>query len=801
MPRFRLPASLILVAALAGCPAPNAAPPATTPASSAPGPAATPRPVPSPTFGTPVFPVPKPVGTRPPEPSPTPSGVGPTPVPPVPTAGPVIEPGLPSAEPTLPPPPGIDPWDLPQLGVNVQLIHGGKGAGAINGAMTSALLRQPIGVTLGLDNDVYIADSGNHTIRISEIVVQTDGSNPRVTSNYAGTGTAGYADGFSDAALFDTPRGVAYNAEDDSLWIVDSGNHCVRRSRIEPPPAEQVYATITVAGRAGVRGHRDAVRGDALFDDPWGIAMDSSGNAYVTDVKNHCIRKITPAFVVTTIAGTPGASGHKDGTGKTALFTEPKGITIASNGDLFVADTGNHCIRKVSAAGIVSTFAGTPAEAGFKNGPGNVAQFDTPIGIAWNPDGALYVSDFGNSRMRLVSKSGIVSNFAGTEPPNPRPVPQMLDGPGAFSLFDTPQGITIDGDRNLFVAEEDNHALRKIILENVVTTEWGSTVPGSTDAALGLASFALPGGIVYDGKSLFYVADTANHTIRIINKNGAVTTLAGKAGVSGKDDGEGDEARFDNPRGVALDKDGNLYVADEGNHLIRKVAPDGEVTTLAGSGQQAFADGKGDAASFNAPKGVAVGPDGNVYVADFGNHRIRMITKAGEVTTYAGDGKAGFADGPRDKARFAKPYGLSIDASGRMYIADFGNNAIRIIQKDSTTLEFVVGTMAGASAIPGYLDGSGDIAQFNDPAGLVVDAVGRVFVADSGNSLIRKITPDGAVSTYAGAVHPDYKKPLSGYVDGAGSSARFAAPSSVAIDELGYVFVIDTENNCVRKIH
>ncbi len=799
-PLRRLTACLILVLACAGCPSP-ATTPAPTASTAAPATVATPRPVPSASFGAPVFPVPKPVGTRPPDPV-SPPPVGATPVPPIPTTGgQVIESALPSVEPTLPPPPGIETFDLPQLGVNVNLFHGGKGEGNATGYLTQMLFRSPVGVALGVESDIYIADTGNNLIRISQIEVLPSGGTTRAGSTYAGDGTAGHADGFDVRAKFNSPRGVAFHGADLSVWVTDSLNHCIRRIRIEPAPAEQTPQVKTVAGSPGKAGHKDAVEQDALFNEPWGIAVDKDGNAYVTDTKNHCIRKITPAFVVTTLAGTPGASGHKDGAGKTAQFSEPKGIAIDPSGEIYVCDTGNHCVRKVSAAGVVSTLAGVPASPGFKNGPGEVAQFDTPIGIAYNPDGALYVSDFGNDRIRLVSKKGVVSNFAGAVPPAPPPTPQLLDGPGAFALFDGPQGILVDDAKDLFVAEEGNHSLRKILLENVVTTEWGSTVPGDDDDAFSLAGFKLPTGIVYDGKSLFYIADAGNHTIRTINKNGAVTTLAGKAGDPGNADGLGTAAQFDTPRAVALDADGNVYVADEGNHLIRKIAPDGTVTTIAGSGTVGFADAKGTAAAFHTPRGIAVGPDGNVFVADFGNHRIRMITPDGTVTTHAGDGKAGFSDGQLDKARFAKPSGISIDASGRLYIADFGNNAIRVIQKDSTTLRFVVGTLAGATAAPGFVNGSGGTAQFNDPWGLVVDAVGRVFVADSGNSLIRKITPDGTVSTYAGRVDPNFGRPISGHLDGAGTDAKFAAPSGLAIDELGYVFVVDTQNNCIRKIH
>jgi streptogramin lyase len=776
--------------ACAGCPAPNVvAPPTVTPPPST----ATPRPVATATFGAPVFPVPRPIGTPPPDPTPQPT-LSPTPGP-VPTTGATTTPGPEaSPEPTLPPPPGIQAYDLPQLGVNVGTMHGGKGPGDANGYTQQTLLRAPVGLAYAPGDIVYIADTGNHVIRSSKVETLPTGAT-RLGETYAGNGTQGFADGLATAAKFDSPRGVAAGPN-DSVYIADTGNHRIRRVFI-PATDDKSPVCQTIAG--STEGHKDAVGTDSQFSAPWGVAVDKDGNAYVTDTGNHCIRKITPALVVTTLAGVPGASGHKDGAGKTAQFADPKGITVDNSGNLYVCDAGNHCIRKISSAGIVTTIAGIPGDAGLENGPGTQAQFDTPIGIGLNKDGSLYVSDFGNNRIRLVSTKFVVSTFAGTGEPGD--TEKYLDGPGAFARFNGPQGIVVDDAKDIYVAEEGNHSVRKLVLEPVVTTEFGSTTPGSSDEPLVLAGFKLPHGIAYDGVDTFYIADSGNHTIRVAKKNGAVSTLAGKAGSSGDDDGKGDDARFDTPRAVACDKKGNVWVADEGNHRIRKIAPDGTVTTVAGSGEVGFADGKGTAAKFNTPRGLALGLDGELYVADFGNHRIRRVDPDGTVTTYAGDGTSGFSDGPVAKARFVKPSGVSVDKEGRVYVADFGNNAIRVIQQDPATSALNVGTLAGSLASPGYKDGGGGAAQFNDPWGLTVDAVGRVFVADFGNSLIRKITPDGTVSTYVGYIDSNFGTPLSGYADGPGSKAKFAAPSGVAIDELGYVYVVDTENNCIRRIH
>lgn len=756
-------------------------------------PGATPKPAP-PSFGPPVFPVARPSAVRPPDPTPTPvvSQTPFNPGPPVPTATPDPTP----VEPTLPPPAGLQAYELPTLGVNVGTMHGGKGAGDLDGPTTQLRLKGPVGVCYGAEDQVFIADTGNNKIRVSKPEDLPDGGTTRIGETYAGTGDADWLDGVFSRAKFNAPRGIAA-APNGSIYVTDTDNHCIRKLAVRSADDETIFVTTVAGAIAGTgdarAGYVDGVGTDSRFDTPWGVAIDKDGNAFVSDSQNHVIRKITPALVVTTLAGQPDVAGHKDGVGKIALFKVPKGLVVDVSGDIYVCDSENDCIRKISSSGNVTTLAGVPGTSGFKNGPGEQALFDDPVGIALTPDGSLYVSDQGNQRIRLISRAGVVSTFAGTGSGGD------LDGPGAFSTFRGLQAICVDAFKDLYVAEEGNHAIRKILLEASVTTELGTT-PGSSDGRSVFAKFRQPFGLARDADGNFYIADTGNNTIRKSTKDGIVTTLAGAPGVGGYADGKGSAAKFDQPRSVAVDADGTVYVADEGNHRIRKIGADGTVTTLCGDGSQGHNDATGATAQLNAPRGVAVGPDGNIYVADFGNHRIRMVTPDGVVTTVAGTAVAGYQDGTSSVARFTKPSGVALDKDGRIYVADFGNNAIRLIAKDDTGV-LKVGTFAGATGSPGFKEGPGSSAQFNDPWGLTVDAVGRIFVADYGNSLIRRITPDGTVSTYAGFVEDATLTPVSGFVDGPASDAKFAAPSGVVIDELGYVYVVDSENNCVRRIH
>jgi sugar lactone lactonase YvrE len=280
-------------------------------------------------------------------------------------------------------------------------------------------------------------------------------------------------------------------------------------------------------------------------------------------------------------------------------------------------------------------------------------------------------------------------------------------------------------------------------------------------------------------------------TIRGLSPMGQVTTTAGASATKGSTDGPGPAARFYHPVGLAVAAGGSLYVADAENHTIRKITADGTVSTVAGTaGHKGTADGLGPAAQFNLPHGVAVDASGVLYVADTFNHAIRKITPTGHVTTLAGlAGHKGHADGTGAAARFFHPAAVAVDAQGALYVADNGNETIRKI-----TPTGVVTTVAGSAGHGGYADGPSATARFRAPTGVAVDAGGNVYVVDHLNALIRKITPSGKVTTLAGSVlrfGPD---------DGIGAAARFRGPCGIAVDAGGTLYVTDSGNNTIRKI-
>ena len=319
-----------------------------------------------------------------------------------------------------------------------------------------------------------------------------------------------------------------------------------------------------------------------------------------------------------------------------------------------------------------------------------------------------------------------VSTLAGSGAPG------HVDGAGAIAKFDAPSGVTADANGNVFVTDFLNCSIRKITAEGVVSSLAGKLPAGYVDAQGELAQFGYPNGVAVDAQGNLFISDEATHTIRKVTPAGDVTTFAGKGLEPGDLNGTGSAARFKNPSGIAIDNQGNLYVADQFNNRIRKITALGVVTTLAGSGEPSFADGTGAAAKFYRPVGVVVDGAGVVYVGDLFNHRIRKITPAGVVSTVAGTGIAGFVDGTKDEARFRYPAGLALGADGTLYVADTENRCIRKIDANGQ-----VSTLAGRSE--GFLDGPLSVALFRSPREIDIDATGTLYVADAGDNRIRKI--------------------------------------------------------------
>ncbi|WP_445713509.1 T9SS type A sorting domain-containing protein [Flavobacterium sp.] len=308
----------------------------------------------------------------------------------------------------------------------------------------------------------------------------------------------------------------------------------------------------------------------------------------------------------------------------------------------------------------------------------------------------------------------------------------LVNGQANIASFNSPTDLAVDSNGNVFVLDNGNHCVRKITPSGDVSTFAGSA-PGNQDGQGVNAKFNTPLGMAIDNFDNLYIADTGNNKIRKIDPSGNVSSIAGYT-TSGNQDGNGFFARFNSPRDLVVDVNGNIYVADTSNHRIRKISPNGDVTTFAGS-IQGSQDGVGTVAKFYNPVGIAIDSNGDLFVTDYLSHRIRKITTStADVVTFAGNNQ-GHSNGIGTAAAFFYPHGLAIDNNNIIYVADIYNNAVRKISPNAEVTDF-------AGMIEGYQDGEGVNAKFSNPYGVATDANGNIYVADTNNHRIRKITPN-----------------------------------------------------------
>ena len=553
------------------------------------------------------------------------------------------------------------------------------------------------------------------------------------------------------------------------------------------------YTVLTVAGNGdavdGVAATASAVAG------PCAVAVDAMGNTYVADDVEHRVRKIDAGGVIETHAGTGNAGrGGARAVATEAELNGPCGVAVDAAGNLYVADTGNHEVRRIDAAGTVTTIAGTgdPGYGG-DGGPGARAQVAYPTGVAVDPLGNVFVADMGNHRVRRIDGAGIISTVVGTGT-----IGYSGDGkPAAQARIAYPGGVAADSSGNLYLADTGNQRVRKIDAAGTITTFAGTGESGYSGdgGSAARARIGDPVAITVDAAGKFYVADRLNRRVRRIDRAGVIKTLAGTGASSyGGDGGPGPRARFHGPAGVALDGLGNVYVADSGNHRVRKIDAAGIITTLAGTGAMGYGGDGGPAAQarLQRPSGVAADSAGNVYVADSGNHRIRRIDAAGTITTLAGTGTPGYSGdgGPAARAQIAYPSGVAVDVQGNVYVADGLNHRVRRIDATGT-----ITTLAGTGT-PGY-DGDGGPAthaQLSYPVGVAADTAGNVFVADSVNYRIRRVDARGVVTTVAGTGE------IGVDIDGIAATASRLSVTGIAVDIAGNIWFADTANRRVRVL-
>jgi hypothetical protein len=625
-------------------------------------------------------------------------------------------------------------------GPMLKLVAGALGGkGMQDGTGPFARFYDPMGVTSDGKGNLFVADQFNHTIR--KIVVATGA----VTTLAGSPGAVGYSDGTGTSASFNAPSGVAYDGV-GNLFVADSDNHMIRAIDVST-------GTVgTIAGYAKISGSADGTGMSAQFYYPRGVACDGMGNLFVADAFNHTIRKIVIATgEVTTLAGAAKASGSADGNGGTARSNYPGAMLCDGAGNLLVADTRNSTIRKiVISTGAVTTLVGSAGSAGSVDGTGSSARLNNPVGMGSDGLGNLFFADSYNHLIRrLVIATATVTTLAGSAG-----ALGSADGTGAAARFYYPDGVAGDGAGNLYVGDSSNNEIRKVVITTGAVTTFAGAIlhQGSTDGIGSDARFLSPLRVASDGAGNLFVADEVNTTIRkIVIATGAVTTFLGSPTNSGSDDGIGAAASFGYLMGIASDGAGNLFITDSSHCTIRKaVIATRAVTTFAGlAGSIGSTDGTGTDARFHYPSDLVTDGAGNLFVADTINHTIRKIVLAtGAVTTLAGSpGNAGAVDGTGANALFNSPYGLASDGTGNLFVADSKNHTLRKV----VTATGVVTTVAGVAGSPGFADGPGSNALLNFPYSVTSDGAGGLFVGDLDNHMVRKFgIASQAVTTVVG---------------------------------------------------
>jgi sugar lactone lactonase YvrE len=664
------------------------------------------------------------------------------------------------------------------------------------------------------------------------------------------------------------PYGVAVDGA-GNLYIADTSNNRIRK--VTPGGT---ITTVAGNGTPGYNGDNIAAT-SAELNQPSGVAVDGAGNLYIADLINNRIRKVTPAGTITTVAGngTPGYNGDNiAATG--AKLNVPSGVVVDGVGNLYIADYLNNRIRKVTPGGTITTVAGDGYNAGGAGGigggysgdggPATSAELNVPYGVAVDGVGNLYIADTLNQLIRKVTPDGTITTVAGGGNGCPGETDSIGIGDGCIAtsaVLGNTEGVAVDGAGNLYIAAGGR--IRKVsgttAPVSFPTIPIGPPLPPNNvllaiNSSLTISSVSVPqsqggvqeftvgtiAGCAADGvttnvagsictvqvtfqpgypglRQVPLVVQTSAGLFQFALQGtgigpmvafgpGTITTVAGN-GSCAVQDANGNCYNGDNivatgaelfrPGGVAVDGAGNLYIADVKNNRIRTVTPGagGIITTVAGNGTPGYNNDNiaATSAELNWPASVAVDGAGNLYIADTMNSRIRKVTPDGTITTVAGNGTPGYDSDniAATSAELNQPSGVAVDGDGNLYIADMSNSRIRKVTPGG-----IITTVAG-NGTPDYSGdgGAATSAELNLPTGVAVDSAGNLYIADMSNSRIRKVTPGGTITTVAG-------NGIAGYNNDniAATGANLNAPSGVAVDGVGNLYIADIRNNRIRKV-
>ncbi|HTA83822.1 MAG TPA: T9SS type A sorting domain-containing protein [Bacteroidia bacterium] len=554
-------------------------------------------------------------------------------------------------------------------------IAGYSGDG--NAATAAEIGAAPAGLFVDGSGDVYIADLNNNRVRMVN-------ASTGIITTVAGNGTAGYnGDGISaTAAELNQPTGVYIDNFSD-LYIADQINN-----RIRQVSSSGTISTIAGNGTGGYTGDGIAATAAEIWN-PTAITFNSAGYIYITEYSSDRIRTITSSGLIATVAGNGTAGYNGDGIAATAAeINQPYESAVDNSGNIYIADNQNNRIRKINTSGIIATIAGNGT--GAYNGDGEAAtlsEFNDTYGMATDKAGNVYLADGKNNRVRKVSTSGIISDFAG----NGTAGYSGDGGSAVLAELNLPEGVAIDNSGNVYISEVSNNRIRKVNTNGIISTFAGNGSPGYSGdgSAATNASLYAPAEIASDISGNLYIADSYNHRVRRINTSGTISTIAGNGNVgSTGDGGEATSAELAYPYGVTVDTKGNTYIGDANSSLVRMINSNGIISTIAGNGTAGY---KGDggpatAAEINSPVSLTSDAAGNIFIADEYNHCVRRVNSAGIISTIAGNGTKGYSGdgGPATSATMDTVSAVFADPSGNIYISDLGNKRVRKLTNSCT---------------------------------------------------------------------------------------------------------------------
>jgi sugar lactone lactonase YvrE len=696
------------------------------------------------------------------------------------------------------------------------VINTFAGGGPNNLPAIAANVPYPLAVaTDGAGNYYFTTFNTNDSNRVFK--VDTTGT----LTVFAGTGFAGDSgdNGPATQAELDGPEGIAADSA-GNVYIADTNNCVVRK-------VDKNGIITTIAG--------------TKLANPQGVAVDSSGNLYIADSGNSHIVEVTAEGSIQTVAGNGfcESGGAACGDGGSALNAGIGNVfSLAVDGaappNVYIADLSNNEVRKFSVGGNITSVVGPGSVCGGgtcgDGGPASGAQLDDPLAVAADSAGNIFISDNFGSRIRevpvangnLYTSAGYTATIAGyiytVAGGNNCPNPWMGCGDGGAATsagLSEVSGLAVDGSGNIFMADFPSLAIREVTASNgIINTVAGnaSLYYAGNGVAAGGASLNQPAGVAFDSSGNSYIADQSNNIVRKVDLTGNITTIAGIPGHRGYN-GEGiaaTSAWLRGPTKVAVYQ-GNLYIADTQNCVVRMVDPSGNISTFAGRASSDTEDeycgysgdgGLATNATLSGPAGIAVDSSGNVYIADTGNHVVREVS-GGTINTIAGyctpdpisgcDSTAGYSgdSGPATSATLNYPNDVALDAAGNLYIADTNNCVIRQVNTKG-----IITTFAGNSICAFSSDGPATLVSLSNPEGVAVDALGEVLIGDSGNNLVRLVDGQGFMHTVAG--NNTYGFSGDG---GPGTSAELANPWGVGTDPSGNIYIADSYNYRVRVVN